>query len=340
MSKSFVSVVLKLAFASSATVMVSSYTFDPMNNSWKPSGVQHRRHHTSSSASSYSYAPAEPAPSVGVEFTYKEDDIVRHHYAGMGGQGEIDSHYPAFVRKESLVQIEYNKKTGEVSLHDQDGIVTKEEYERLIKAVKSSGDEDGITSSVQRQQGVAVGTTHLFDTEELDLADIIDTQGEELPSQEEEQHQYQHQDYQQQNQEDSQSQQYHHSESVSLESFNTYSISQPTMEINYPVQQQPMGAQAQYYHQSQPVAAQAVTESFAPAQHYYQTPTPIVEPVPSSQHQHQHYHQLHSQSVASSSTTSVAPSATTGVVEQDAEESSYRSSRGFGFANRRQNFGI
>mmetsp|Transcript_48690 Transcript_48690/g.54463 ORF Transcript_48690/g.54463 Transcript_48690/m.54463 type:complete len:344 (-) Transcript_48690:220-1251(-) len=339
MSKSFVSPVLKLVFAGNATVTVSSYTFDPMNNSWKPSGVQHRRHHTSSSASAYSYAPAEPAPSAGVEFTYKEDDIVRHHYAGMGGQGEIDSHYPAFVRKESLVQIEYNKKTGEVSLHDQDGIVTKEEYERLMKAVKSSGDEERINSSEQRQQGVAVGTTHLFDTEELDLNDIIDTQGEELPSQEEEQHQYQHPVYQQQNEVDSQSQQYHHLESVSFDSFDTYSISQPAMEINHPVQQQPMAAQAQYYHQSQPVVAQVVAESIEPTQYYYQTQTPIVEPVPSST-QHQHYHQLHSQSVASSSTTSAAPSATADVVEKDAEESSYRSSRGFGFANRRQYFGI
>ena len=190
MSKSLLSTVLKLAFAGSATVMqVSSYTFDPMNNSWKPSVGQHRRHHhTSSSASSYSassYAPtAEPIPSsVGVEFAYNEDDIVRHHYAGWGSdhQVEIDTLDPAFLGKESVVQIEYNKKTGDVTLQDQDGIVTKEEYERLMKEIKSSySDEGGAVTDEE-----ADGTTHFLDTEELDLTDIIDTQvidtqGEEL----------------------------------------------------------------------------------------------------------------------------------------------------------------
>jgi hypothetical protein len=425
MSKSLLSTVLKLAFAGSATVMqVSSYTFDPLNNSWKPSVGQHRRHHTSSSTSSYSssYAPAaEPIPSsVGVEFASNEDDIVRHHYAGWGSdhQVEIDTLDPAFLGKESVVQIEYNKKTGEVSLHDQDGIVTKEEYERLMKEIKSSSCDEGGAATDEE----AVGTTHFLDTEELDLTDIIDTQvidaqGEELdltdtidtqvidtqvevlpmkdltttaPQEEQEQHhqyqyQPQHQEYSQpepQHQEYSQPEpqyaqyhhsesvsseeypqtqtqpqyaQYHHSESVSTESFNTFSIPQPPIEINHPVPQHPAypvaeeQAYAHHYHQPhtpQPVYAQAqavaVAEPvMASGQHYYQTQPSaqaVMEPPPAVQ-----YHQYQEQSVASYSTTSVASSATTDVVEQDAEEygipeSGFRSSRGFGFAHRRETF--
>jgi hypothetical protein len=418
MSKTLLSTVLKLAFAGSATVMqVSSYTFDPMNNSWKPSVGQHRHHHASSSASSYSssYAPAaEPIPSsVGVEFAYNEDDIVRHHYAGWGSdyQVEIDILDPAFLGKESVVQIEYNKKTGEVSLHDQDGIVTREEYERLMKEIKSSSIDEGGAATDEE----AVGTTHFLDTEELDLTDIIDTevidtqggefdltdltdtidtQVEVLPMKEltatapqepqEEQEQHHQYQYQPQYQEYSQSEpqyaqyhhsesvsseeypqtqpqpqyaQYHHSESVSTESFNTFSIPQPPIEINHPVPQHPTypvaeeQAYVQHYHQPhtpQPVYAQvqavavAVPEPvMASGQHYYQTQPSaqaVMEPPPAVQ-----YHQYQEQSVASYSTTSVASPATTDIVEQDAEEygipeSGYRSSRGFGFAHRRETF--
>jgi len=133
--------VLKLALVSNAStlLLVSSYTFDPMNNSWKPSGAHAQRHHRdrshrtspSASASSYSYAPppAEPTPASGVEFTYDEDDIVRHHYTSWGvtdHQGEESIVDPAFVPKSSLVEIQYNKKTGEVSLLDEEGVVTPE----------------------------------------------------------------------------------------------------------------------------------------------------------------------------------------------------------------------
>ena len=326
MTHSLLMTVMKVALLGRATVMTSSYQFDPMNNSWKPSAGQHRRHHTSSSASSYSYAPAEPTPYSGVGFSYDEDDIIRHNYAGWGPElAHRDSLDPAFVPKESLVQIEYNKKTGEVSLQDEDGIVTKEQYERLMKAIKSTGVEDGTVSSTQQQDGVAVGTTSFLDIEELDLTDIIDTQGEDLSSEirsdtpqenqggSQHHNQYQYQEYPQQ-----------HVEPAGSGSFNSYSIPTPDREINHPVQRQPAGSQVtvhvQQYHQP--------SQYFVPSQ-----------PGPSAQHYYQTHSHSQQQSVASSPATSVASSSdTTNVAEQDAEENIYRRSRGFGFAHRRQSF--
>ena len=358
-----------MASNASTLLLVSSYTFDPMNNSWKPSAYaqqyNHRSHHTSSSASSYSYAPAEPTPSI--EFDDDEDDIVRHHYSAWGigdqhggqesndndnGNGNTD---PAFVSKSSLVEIQYNKKTGEVSLVDEAGVVTPEEYKRLMKAVKYSHEAEqtdvtGTTASEQqlqsqeRQEDVAVGTTLYFDPEDLDPTDIIDTEGQDLPVQElhtevhtatpaaahqpeqgqyqhQEQHQgqYQHQHQEQQNHYQQQLQdypepstQYHHSESVSSsETFNSYSIPQPPTELyqHYQYSQQPMqaGHADQYYQQTAPQA-----------QYYQQTAT------------------------ASAVAEYPIPSITDEMeqdLEDDDDDATYRSSRGFGFAHRRGNFG-
>ena len=82
----------------------------------------------------------------------------------------------------------------------------------------------------------------------------------------------------------------------------------------------------------------------ASGQHYYQTQPSaqaVMEPPPAVQYQQ--YHQYQEQSVASYSTILVASSATTDVMEQDAEEygipdGGYRSSRGFLFVYRRNTF--
>lgn len=292
MSKSLLSTVLKLAFAGSVTVMqVSSYTFDPLNNSWKPSGVQHRRHHTSSSsASSYSnsYAPAaEPNPSssvVGsVEFSYNEDDIVRHHYAGWGSdrQVEIDTHDPAFLGKESVVQIEYNKKTGEVSLHDQDGIVTKEEYERLMKEIKSSSSDEGGAATDDEAD---VGTTHFLDTEELDLTDIIDaqvidaTQGEELDLT---------------------------ADTIDTKVIDTQVIDTevellPMKELATTVSQEEQGQQHQYQYQPQPQHQEYSQPQTEPEYaQYHHSESVSSEEYPQTQPQYAEYH--HSESVSTES---------------------------------------
>lgn len=284
-TSTLVKLALLVASDTSATLsLVSSYTFDPMNNSWKPSGRQNnqrRGRQFSSSASSYSpnsyappqprpsHAPPEPGPSPGVQSTFDEQDIVRHHYTafGVGAQGEQQNNDPAFVPKASLVEIQYNKKTGEVSLLDEEGVVTPEEYKKIMKAVKYSyeGGSDDATAttavseqefkSQEREEDVAVGTTLYLDPDDLDPTDIIDAEvkdgsaastfsQQEIPVPQYEQKlkdypQPQLQDYSQPSTE------YHQSESVSAakaaatyaETFNSYSVPQPTTEIDYSVAQ-------------------------------------------------------------------------------------------------------
>lgn len=351
--KSFsLSSLLRLALLASdvisTIVLVSSYTFDPMNNSWKPSSRRNnnRSHHSSSSASSYSYAPAEPIPKAGVEFAYNEEDIIRHHYTawGFGDNKEESCNDPTFVPKKTLVEIEYNKRTGEVSLIDEEGVVTPEEYKRLMKLVKYSdeGDDDyieGIAASEQRlqsqerQEDVAVGRTLYVDPEDLDLSDVIDTEGHDLsieevcdsspvatsPDKEAQIHDYPQQlhDY------PDPLPQYHQSEDVpsttSDETFNSYSIPQPATETNFPVPQN----QHYQYSQQQIQTASSVAES--DADQYYQQqsadqntyveyyPTAVVE-----------------QPLASTSET---------IFEDGYQyDATYRSSENVGFAHRREFF--
>lgn len=338
----------------SSMVLVSSYTFDPMNNSWKPSGNRrsnNRSHHTSSSEASYSYAPAEPTPSAGVEFTYNEEDIVRHHYTawGVGGNGEEDVNDPAFVPKRTLVEIQYNKKTGEVSLLDEDGVVTPEEYQRLMKAIKyeeegDGGHVDGITAAEQtlksqeRQEDVAVGETLYIDPEDLDPTDIIDAEVQDVSAEDDgdkpavatspqqevvaEQYTQQLQDYPEPSTE------WHASEEVSsTETFNSYSIPQPAepaAETNYPVQQY------QHYQYSQQPMQTATAQAEQTAEQYYQQQTTYQQTT-----YQQTYAEYYPQTAVAEQPAPVTNEETTQVEYQDED---YRSSRGFGFAHRREFF--
>ena len=355
-----ISTLLKLALALLASdamttiVLVSSYTFDPMNNTWKSSSTQrdnNRSHQFASSASSYSYAPAEPTPAeptpaTGVEFAYSEEDIVRHHYTAWGvvenaNAGEsANANNPAFVPKQTLVEIQYNKKTGEVSLLDEEGVVTPEEYQRLMKAVKyeNEGDGghnniDGIAASDQSLQSqeqledIAVGTTLYVDPEDLDQTDIIDTVSQAVSAEENDEslpvatttsvsHQYTQQlkDYPEPSTE------YHHSEDVSpsTETFNSYSIPQPaTTETNYPVQAQ------HYQYSQQPMQAASAVAEQPSADQYYQ--------------QQQSYEGYYQTSVAEQPVASTSDETTTEEQEYE-DDAQYRRSRGFGFASRREFF--
>lgn len=333
--------------ATTLIALVSSYTFDPLNNSWKPSACRksnNRSHHSSSSASSYSYAPTEPIPSAGVQFTYNKEDIVRHHYTawGVAEDGDDNTNDPAFVPKRSLVEIQYNRKTGEVSLLDEEGVVTPEEYQRLMKAVKYSDEvggayDVGVTASEQtlrsqeRQEDIAVGTTLYVDPEDLDPTDIIDTEGHDVSiddhvydppvaTQEEgqtQQYTEQLQDYPEP------STQYHQSEAVappvSDDSFNSYAIPAPATETMYPVQQY------QHYQYSQQPMQTTSAVAGQNVEQYYQQQTV-------QQHQYADYHQT---AVAEQPSPSANDET---MVEGYEDEGTYRSSRGFGFAHRREFF--
>lgn len=340
--------------ATTTIVLVFSYTFDPMNNTWKSSST--RRDHSASSASSYSYAPApaEPTPATtGVEFTYSEEDIVRHHYTAWGvventnAEESTNANNPAFVPKQTLVEIQYNKKTGEVSLLDEEGVVTPEEYQRLMKAVKyeNEGDgghntnnskSDGIAASEQSLQSqeqledIAVGTTLYVDPEDLDQTDIIDTVSQAVSAEENDEslpvatttsvsHQYTQQlkDYPEPSTE------YHHSEDVSpsTETFNSYSIPQPatTETNNFPVQAQ------HYQYSQQPMQAASAIAEQPSADQYYQ--------------EQQSYEGYYQTAVAEQPIASTSDETTATTEEQEYEDDAqYRRSRGFGFASRREFF--
>lgn len=348
-----------------------AYQFDPMNNSWKPSpGQKHGRHQSSSfTAASYVDAPPVVPAVIGIDFPKSnEDDIVRHQYA-TGWMGNQQSNTdPSFVRKESLVRIEYNKRTGEVALDDQDGVVTKEEYERLIKVIKSASEES-MESNVQKNQyqsrddlGVAIGTTQFIDVDDFDLTDIIDTQGEEEvvssssssntntvisngdDKGNEEHHETPQYDYkgyyQQQIVDETQPQQEFEPQ------FSSYSVPQPTSGTHY-----------YYNHHQKQHNYQHVAEETASATVTIQEQQEHYNCFLAQEHQPYYYHNQNegtSPFPPTTTTTSVVPTQagnspiadTVGdeVNDHEAveyvteEESYYRSSRGFGFSSRRQNF--
>lgn len=264
---------LTLAVAAAIVTRSFGYTFDPLNNIWKPSGGSgrpspsssvpfsssspsnghhHSNHQTgqnnhqyqqqysspyyyggggsgqySSSAASYASQPGladhyDVADGDGASgdttntVQVFEENVVRAQYSTWAGQyhnGENGNDGETF-RPKSLVQMEYNKKTGEVSLVDQDGIVTAEDYQRLMKIVMmeeggagadaaSAADDDGRIGD--RASGleypasdVAVGSTLYVDAEDLDQSKVIDTDAEVLSSEtipltpEQQQHLQQH----------------------------------------------------------------------------------------------------------------------------------------------------
>mmetsp|Transcript_564 Transcript_564/g.1163 ORF Transcript_564/g.1163 Transcript_564/m.1163 type:complete len:402 (-) Transcript_564:438-1643(-) len=389
-----ISTLLKLAFllaigARTTMLLVSSYTFDPLNNSWKPSARQKKQRRNirpGSSFSENSYAPSKSTPSPGVQFTYDEQDIVRHHYTafGIGTNGEQQTNDPAFVPKASLVEIQYNKKTGEVSLLDEAGVVTPEEYKRIVKAVKYANEEgaDGSNGSngnaafeqelqsQEREEGVAVGTTLYIDPEDLDPTEIIDVEDDSS-------------DYSSSRQETPIG--YHQSESVSssetspstttahatqtahashAETFDSYTIAQPATVTNpsqptasaagYTNVQQPQQPQQPQQHQDYQYAQQHVqtvaavaTEPTAHDYQYAQQHVQTTTAVPTEPTVEQYYQQQQQQQIGYSYDYQAYYEPTTvteqldneqGVEETYYDDGTYRKSRGFGFAHRRESF--
>lgn len=128
-----------------------------------------------------------------------EEDVIRAQYSTWAGRYHNDNNGDdgETFRQTSLVQIEYNKKTGEVSLVDQDGIITPEDYQRLMKIVmmEEGGREASQTGPAENVQvesglerpataaaGVAMGSTLYVDAEDLDQTKVIDTDAEVLSS--------------------------------------------------------------------------------------------------------------------------------------------------------------
>eukprot|EP00536_Pseudo-nitzschia_multiseries_P006076 jgi/Psemu1/14397/gm1.14397_g len=412
-----ISTLLKLALllasdAHTAMLLVSSYTFDPLNNSWKPSARQNRqrRNHQSSPGGSSafsenSYAPAEPRPrpspavQPNVQPTYSEEDIVRHHYTafGLGANAGQQANDPTFVSKASLVEIQYNKKTGEVSLLDEAGVVTPEEYKRIVNAVKyehegGADGSDGVAAPEQeldpqdREEGVVVGTTLYIDPEDLDPTEIIDIEDDcedsKSPRQEAPIPQYEQRlkDYPTPQLQDQSrpSTECHHSESVSsstatktgaahtahathAEAFNSYTIPQPqpqpaatatataTATGGYTNVQQPQQYQDYQYAQQQQVqtatavAEPAVGQGYQYAQQQVQTATAVPTEPTVEQYYQQQNQQLTGYSYdyqAYYEPTMVTEQLTSdqGVEETFFDDGTYRKSRGFGFAHRRESF--
>mmetsp|Transcript_9091 Transcript_9091/g.19652 ORF Transcript_9091/g.19652 Transcript_9091/m.19652 type:complete len:390 (-) Transcript_9091:347-1516(-) len=382
MKRCRISTLVKLALllashTSSTLFLVSSYTFDPMNNSWKPSARQKKQtRQPSSSASPYSqnsYAPhpPEPRPSPGAQFAYNEQDMVRHHYTvfGVGARGEQQNNDPAFVPKASLVEIQYNKKTGEVSLLDEEGVVTPEEYKKIMKAVKysyegGSDDLSGTTASDQefksqeREEDIAVGTTLYFDPEDLDPTDIIDTEGKDLSVGDDSaapactrqeipvpQYEQRLQDYAQPKLQDQlqPSTEYHQSESASAqaatsahaETFNSYSIPQPATEIGHTVAQHQTAVAGGYVDAQQPHQYQEYQYTQQPVQ----TATAVAEPTAELYYQQQQqtgYSNGHQENYEPTMVTEQLTNEQG--VEETFDDGTYRKSRGFGFAHRRESF--
>lgn len=347
-----------LASDASTSLMAFSYTFDPLNNSWKPSARQkHSRSYEPSTPSSYSYAPTppEPPPATGVQFTYDEKDIIRHHYtAFIGGDGNND---PAFVPKTTLVEIEYNKKTGEVSLLDEEGVVTPEEYKRIVKAVKYEHEDTtgGVPVepeliSEDDQEDIVVGTTMYLDPEDLDLSDVIDTEVEDLsgstprPKKVVDIPQYEQKlkDFPQQQLQDHESSSGQNTQSVSApatvdatQTFNSYSIPQPST-VNHSVNQ----------YQTAPVATTYGNEQsqqqyeYDYSQHGVQTATAVAQPTTDQYYYQQQQHTDYNYGYEQHYETSVTeqPSNDEGVEETYYDDGTYRKSSGFGFAHRRESF--
>jgi hypothetical protein len=238
------------------TSVVSAYTFDPLNNMWKPSGAKSGARR-SSFASSFAPHPSEvEAPPL-----MMEEEVIRAQYSTWAGHyhnGVNKEHGESFQQK-SLVQIEYNKRTGEVSLVDHDGIITKEDYQNLMRAISTGNakDVEELTNVVEGtatglgvvDQDVTLGTTHFVDGEDIDPSDVIDTSSEEVQATAEavsghsspSQHQTEHEVPQQ-----THSSGYHqppatgHQQAYqsATESFQTYQIPQPPVEIQAQLQEQ------------------------------------------------------------------------------------------------------
>jgi hypothetical protein len=224
------------------TNVVLAYTFDPLNNIWKPSGPKNTAvHRPSSFASSYAPHPLEVAEAAPV---LQGDDVIRAQYATWAGyyhNGVNQEHGESF-QQQSLVQIEYNKRTGEVSLVDHDGIVTKEDYQNLMRAIARGGTTtnhhadhptsvvDSTTSQVahdvDNEDAVVLETIHIVDGEDIDPNDVIDTCVEEVQPAFRDQ-----------------------PSEVATETFQTYSIPKPPMEIQTHLQEQ-------QYHQLQYIQQQ------------------------------------------------------------------------------------
>ena len=353
-----------------------------MNNSWKPSARQKKQtRQSSSSASPYSqnsYAPPPPEPrtrpsppSPGAQFAYNEQDMVRHHYTvfGVGAQGEQQNN-PAFVPKASLVEIQYNKKTGEVSLLDEEGVVTPEEYKKIMKAVKysyegGSDDLSGTTASEQefksqeREEDIAVGTTLYLDPEDLDPTDIIDTEGKDLSGEDDStdpastrqeipvpRYEQRLQDYAQPKLQDQlqPSTEYHQSESVSAqaatsayaETFNSYSIPQPATEIDHTVAHHQTAVAGGYADAQQPHQYQ----DYQYAQQPVQMATAVAEPAADLYYQQQQQQTGYSYGNQENYEPTMVTEQLTNEqgVEETYDDGTYRKSRGFGFAHRRESF--
>lgn len=345
-----------LANDASTSLMAFSYTFDPLNNSWKPSARQkHRRSYESSTPSSYSYAPTppEPPPGTGVQFTYDEKDIVRHHYtAFIGGDGNND---PAFVPKTTLVEIEYNKKTGEVSLLDEEGVVTPEEYKRIVKAVKYEHEDTTGGAPVEPEliseddrEDIIVGTTMYLDPEDLDLSDVIDTEVEDLsgsaprPKKVVDIPHYEQKlkDFPQQQLQDHESSSRQNTQSTpatvdSTETFNSYSIPQPST-VNHSVNQYQTAPVATTYRNAQ--SQQQYEYDYS--QQGLQTATAVAQPTTDQYYYQQQQHTDYNYGYEQYYETSVTeqPSNDEGVEETYYDDGTYRKSSGFGFAHRRESF--
>lgn len=285
----------------SCVVVTSAYTFDPLNNMWKPSGGKNAAaaaaaRRSSSFASSYAPQPSDvEAPPV------FEEEVIRAQYSTWAGHyhnGVNKEHGESFEQK-SLVQIEYNKRTGEVALVDTDGVISRDDYQNLMRAISTGNAKDAheLTNVVEGttaglgvvDQDVTLGTTHFVDGEDIDQSGVIDTSCQEVhavavedvsatsarPEQQQathatEYHQTQphHQNLQQQ-------------EVAATESFQTYEIPLPPVEIQTQLQeqqyqqlqhiQQHQQHQLQYQHQGHAMM------TFQPAQMQAQ------QHVPSSQ---------------------------------------------------------
>ena len=268
-SSVFTIIIAAIATAASS----SAYTFDPLNGIWKQSGNQARM---SSSASSYAPYPSSVEEEEQQAPVHFKEEVVRAQYSTWAGHyhGENKNDGETFQQK-SLVQIEYNKNTGEISLLDHDGVVTKEDYQHLMRAVAGVSannhiingneivnlDDDVAAAAAAAEldvvpQDVTLGSTHFVDVDEIDLDQVIDTEGEELPAMKEDIHQQQHRH------------QHHHQDHESLGSFNTYTIPQPPTEISTELQQQQyqqlQHLQQQQYLQS-PMAAYVPATAAFPA---------------------------------------------------------------------------
>jgi hypothetical protein len=157
-----------LVIVSTVTCLVDAYTFDPLNNAWRPSATTGRDARTKTSSYPSSNSAASSA------------------YYGQQQQGPATAwrESPSSTERDlkSLLQIEYNQETGELSLVDPNGIVSPEDYKTLMQTLTG------------RRPSGSVGNAgpHLNDNDDLPLVnhddleddDVIDAVIEVVPSDE------------------------------------------------------------------------------------------------------------------------------------------------------------